>query len=76
MQEGATGEYLVHVTDKRRFTRLHKRGGCWRKLGRELKIVQYYDRIEDAPVMAFCEQCWPKGFGEAPEFSGVSAVGS
>ena len=47
--EAASGGYLVQITDKRRFTRLHKRGGCWRRVGRELKSVQYYDRLEDHP---------------------------
>ena len=39
-------------------------------MGRELKDVLYYDRIEDSPFMAFCEQCWPKGLGEAAAVSG------
>ena len=33
-------------------------------------MVEYYDRIEDAQFMAFCEQCWPRGLGEEAEYSG------
>ena len=51
--------FLVHWSTKTRFSRLHRRDGCWRRPGRELKEVTYYASISDAPFMDWCKDCWP-----------------
>ena len=52
--------YYVHYTKKTRFSKLHKRGGCWRRPGRELKEVTYHEKLSDAPYMDYCSDCWPR----------------
>ena len=65
--------YVVHYTAKTRFTRLHKKGGCWRRPGHELKEVSYHATLSEAPYMSWCTDCWPSG---VPAASAAAAEGT
>ena len=67
--------YLVHYTAKTRFTRLHKRGGCHRRPGRELKEVTWHATLSEAPYMAWCSDCWPSGVPAASAGSNEAEFG-
>ena len=68
--------YIVHYTKRTRFTKLHKRGGCWRRPGYELKEVTFHKTLSDAPFMDFCTDCWPRSAPASGEIYASSSDSS
>jgi hypothetical protein len=64
--------YIIVMSGRGRFLRLHRSDGCWRAQG---KIFQSYETYPDDPVpsqlyTSYCHDCWPR---EGPRRCGEAA---
>jgi hypothetical protein len=75
---GEPGDYVVSVTEKRGFRRLHQLGRCYRVPG--LHYTQWLTLGTARPTSAeyddFCRNCWPSGKQKEGSSSESSSSGS
>ena len=76
--KGEPGDYVVSVTEKRGFRRLHQLGRCYRVPG--LHYMQWLTLGTARPTSAeyddFCRNCWPSGVQKEGTSSEESSSGS
>ena len=55
-----TGHYVVSVSARTRFRRLHCVGQCWRRPGQDYKEFELVEDLSADRYDAICKDCWPK----------------